>query len=42
MVTVNIGKNMKELGLSDLDEDGVNQGIHSAEHVISCESLFRP
>ena len=41
-VTMNIGKNMKELGLSNLDEGGVKQGIHSAEHIISCESSLPP
>lgn len=34
MVKMNIGKNMKELELSDIDEGRVNWYIHFAEHML--------
>lgn len=35
MVKMNIGKNMKELELSNIDEGRVNQYIHFAEHILT-------
>ena len=38
MAEMDIGKNMKKLGFSNSDEDGVNQGIHFSEDIILCKS----